>query len=219
MPANPTALIVSCLGIFGMAALVHAADPKAPDLDLPQPLDAGAAKKMLDHPPFTRALNLSESLQLTGVAFVAGKPVATIKDRTTNQTYVVTGEPNAQGWKLASATPASQLKHAEVRIIIGSEEVPVHYSETQMAPAKKGGSMPSKIPTPEEFTGHDDKGNYVRGMPYLSDDDRAKFRDVPREVREKFLEVVHDHREMLFKASHEDRADFVKKVFDSVMKK
>src|SRR6185295_10941171 len=128
--------------------------------------------------------------------------------------YVVTDKPNSQGWRLAEAAPSAQLKRSEVKIYVGSEIVSIHYSDTQMEPPKKG-YMPSKIPTREEFTGHDDKGDYVRAVPYLSDDDRAKFREVPREVREKLLEVVHDHRDKLFKASHEERASFVKKVFDS----
>lgn len=79
--------------------------------------------------------------------------------------------------------------------------------------------MPGKTPSPEEFTGHDDKGAYVCGMVCLSDENRAKMREVPRETREKFLEIVHDHRDTLFKSSHEDRAAFVKRTFDAVMKK
>ncbi len=76
--------------------------------------------------------------------------------------------------------------------------------------------MPSKIPTPEEITGHDEKGAYVRGMPYLNDEDRERFRvSISREVREKFLSIVHDNREVLFKASHEERAAFAKKALDA----
>lgn len=194
------------------------------DPDLPQPFDANAATQLLKQSPFTRAVNLAETLRLTGVAFIDGKPVATVRDTATNQTYVVSDKPNVQGWKLESATPGSQPNRAEARIMIGSELVTVRYSESQIAPAKKGSSskggyMPSKVPTPEEFTGHDDKGAYVRGMVYLSDEDRAKMRDVPRETREKFLEMVHDHRDTLFKSSHEERASFVKQAFDTVMRK
>ena len=219
MRRNRQALKVMCWGFLSLALAVRAAEPKAPDPDLPQPVDPGFAQKLLENPPFTRALNLSDSLSLTGVAYVDGKAVATVKDRTTNKSYVVTDEPNVMGWRLAEASPSSQLRHAEVKIMIGSEIIPVRYNLTLTAAANKG-YMPSKIPTPEEFTGHDDKGPYVRGMSYLNDTDRDRFRkDISSEVRQKFLDVVHDHREMLFKASHEERAAFVKKAFDSVVGK
>ena len=198
--------------MLAMATVLHASDP-----DLPKPLDATVAQGLITNPPFTRALNLSDSLQLTGVASVGGKPVATIKDRSTGKSYVVTDVPNERGWKLAEVTPATEIKRSEVRIYVGSELVSIRYKDAMPAPVKPGSYMPSKIPTKEEYTGKDEKGEYVRGMPYLTDDDRNRFREVPREIREKFLNVVHDHRDMLFKASHEERAAFVKKVYDSVM--
>jgi hypothetical protein len=207
------------LSLLCRGGMLCAAEAMQADPDLPQPLDLDVAQHLLENPPFTRALNLSESLTLTGVAYVQGKAVATIKDRATNKSYVVTDEPNAMGWKLAEATPNTPMKHAEVKLVIGSEIVAVHYRETQLVTTSKG-YMPSKIPTEQEFTGHDEKGAYVRGFAYLSDRDRDRFRsEIPKEVREKFLNIVHDHREMLFKASHEDRAAFVKKAFDAVVGK
>jgi hypothetical protein len=198
--------------VRGVAQEATLADP-----DLPQPLDLSVAAPLVDKPPFTRALNLSESLLLTGVAYVDGKPVATVKDVTTNKSYLVSEEPNAQGWRLAGASPSAQLDRAEVRLMIGTEIVPIRYSETQLTPQKKtGGYMPSRIPSREEFTGRDDKGEYVKASPYLSDADRDKFRNIPRETRDKFINHIHDKREWMFKASHEERATYVKKVFDSM---
>lgn len=214
---------VVCASLLLMSD-THAVEAKPTDPDLPQPLDLNVTQPLLESSPFTRALNLSESLALTGIAYVKGKPVATIMDKITKQRFLVSEEPNAQGWRLAEANANSELKLANVKLIVGTEVVSIRYSDAQIAPEKKGsgggGSYgPSRVPTEQEIMGKDEKGAYIRGMPYLSDDDRAKFRDVPREVREKFLEVVHDHRDTLFKASHEERATFVKKVFDSVMRK
>jgi hypothetical protein len=78
------------------------------------------------------------------------------------------------------------------------------------------GYNPARPPTPEEFTGHDDKGAYVRFSPYLSEADKEKLRNVPRETREKLLNIVHDNRDRMFKYSADERASFVKKVFDAV---
>lgn len=207
------------------ATVVCAADPKPVDPDLPQPLNPAVADSLLQSSPFTRSINLSESLRLTGVAFVGGKPVATVKDRSTGKRYVVTETPNALGWKLADAWPASEVNGIEVRIIVGGEIVELRYADTsggsKARPVSSGSvsSGPSRFPTPQEFTGKDEKGEYVRGVPYLSDSDREKFRNIPRDVREKFLNLVHDHRDTLFKASHEERADFVKKAFDATVGK
>lgn len=215
----PVCWFGACLGVACIVLPAHGVEPVTADPDLPLPLDVNQVLPLLQSPPFTRALNLSESLHLTGVAYVGGKPVATVKDMTTNKSHVVSEEPNSLGWRLAGAAPDARLEHAAVQLMVGNEIVVIRYSESQTTPAKKG-YMPAKIPTPEEFTGHDEKGAYVRGMPYLDDKDRERFRSgIPRETREKFLNIVHDHRDMLFKASHEDRAAFVKKVFDSVVGK
>jgi len=193
----------------------QAADGKLPDPDLPQPVNADIARPLLESPPFTRMLDLSNTLKLTGIAYVHGRPVATLINKTTKQTYVVSEEPNAMGWRLTGVNASPQMKAAEVRIMVGGEIVSIRYSEAQLTPAKKV-YMPSRIPTPEEVMGRDEKGAYVRGMPYLSDEDRERFRgSIPREVREKFLNIVHDHRDMLFRASHEERAAFVKKALDA----
>jgi hypothetical protein len=207
-------------------AVLHGAEPLTGDPDVPMPFDAALAGSLLEHPPFTRALNLSESLLLTGVAYVDGKPVATIKDVTTNKSYLVSDEPNAMGWRLAEASPSTQLDQAEVKLLIGTEIVPVRYNQMQMMPQRRSGSRygsssgynPARPPTAEEFTGRDEKGNYVRASPYLSDSDREKFRNIPRDTRDKFINIIHENRERMFRASHEERAGFVKKVFDAVAK-
>lgn len=212
-----------CLGV---ASLAIGDDPPTADPDIPEPFDSSLFAPLLEHPPFTRALNLSESLLLTGVAYVDGKPVATIKDITTNKNHLVSEQPNALGWKLAGATPSTQLDHAEVKVMIGSEIVAIRYSNTQMQPPPRrswnspgGGYSPSRPPTPEEFTGRDEKGSYVRATPYLSEEDRNKLRDMPRETRDRLINIVHDNRERMFKSSHDERASFVKRVFDSVTRR
>jgi len=225
--ANGRIWTLTCLGAWCAIISLSAVEPKMADPDVPEPFDASVAGALLEHSPFTRALNLSESLLLTGVAYVDGKPVATVKDLKTNQSYLVSDEPNALGWRLAEASPSMRLDQAEVKIMIGTEIVPVRYSETQMVPQRRSGSRsgfsssgynPSRPPTPEEFTGHDDKGAYVRFSPYLSEADREKLRNVSRETREKLINVVHDNRQKMFNYSPDQRASFVKKVFDAVTK-
>lgn len=209
----PWLILIFSIGL--QTARVRAAEPKPADPDLPQPVTAEVARPLLESPPFTRMLDLSDTLKLTGIAYLRGRPVATLVNKLTKQTYIVSEEPNEMGWRLTGVSGNPRMKAAEVKIMVGGEVVSIRYSETQLTPTKKI-YMPSRIPSPEEFTGHDDKGAYVRGVPYLSDEDRERFRrSMPREIREKFLNIVHDHRDMLFRASHEERAAFVKKALDT----
>src|SRR5688572_5071757 len=126
-----------CVGCFMYAVEPILTEPDSADPDVPQPFDPSLIGSLLEHPPFTRALNLSESLLLTGVAYMNGKPVATIKDMSTNKNHVVSEEPNALGWRLAEASPSMRLDQAEVKLMIGSEIVAVRYSDTQMTPQRK----------------------------------------------------------------------------------
>ncbi len=208
--------IALSMGVLSLIEKGIAADAKSADPDLPQPLDLNLAEPLLRSSPFTREINLSDTLKLTGIAYVQGKPMVTLVNRVTKETYLISEEPNAAGWCLAGVNASSTVNRTEVKIMVGGESVTLHFSETQMNPIKKG-YMPSRIPTPEEFTGHDDKGAYVRGSPYLNDEDRDRFRNgISKEAREKFVQIVHDHRELMFKSSHEERAAFVKQTLDAV---
>jgi len=207
-----------CLGLLFSTLLGHA-ETESPEVALPQPLDMSFAESLIANPPFTRSINLSDSLQLTGLAYIDGRPVVTVKDTVANKTHVVTEEPNDLGWTLVETIPGSRLDLADVRLMIDSEIIAVQYSNTQMAPTQKSGTKLARVPTPEEFTGRDSKGPYVRAYAYLSDADRDKVRQAPREVRDKFLQVVHDQRDKLFKASHEQRAAFIKKTYDSMVRR
>ncbi|WP_075090487.1 hypothetical protein [Verrucomicrobium spinosum] len=57
--------------VLGLApALVMAADQPATDPDLPKSFDPSVADGLLAAPPFTRSLDLSDSLVLTGIAIL-----------------------------------------------------------------------------------------------------------------------------------------------------
>ena len=106
------------------------------DTDLPLPLTADHFRELKEKSPFTRALNLAETLRLTGVARVDGKPVATLLDRETKKTYVISEVPNPQGWKLVDVAAANgaALSAVSATISIGGEMVTVHYDERQLNP-------------------------------------------------------------------------------------
>ena len=163
--------------------------------------------------PFTRAINLSDSITLTGIAYVRGKPVATLTDKRTKENFLVSHEPNSRGWTLTEAVPSPELRHTSVKIMVGPEIVTIHYGDAQLAPTTQ-----ARYPTDAEAIRNDENGKpYVRGSVYLPDADRERYyHGLSREAHDKFRDVIRDHREKMFKAAPEERAAFAKKVFDAV---
>ena len=213
---------MAALGAFPASA----AEPTAlaPDPDLPQPLDAMALQKSLTSSPFTRVVDYANTLQLTGLASVNGKPIATLMDRSTKQRYVISEEPNAKGWRLAGVSGTSAIKEASVQLNVGGETVTLHYTPPiAPTPSSSKGSVPanygpSKVPTEQESIGHDDNGKaYVKGSVYLSDEDRDRYHNgLSKEAHDKFREVIRDNRDKMFSLTPEQRTAFAKKIFDHV---
>lgn len=201
------------LGAAWTGGGLHAADGKSSDPDLPQPLDPDVALPPLESSPFTRAINLSDSIALTGIAYVQGVPVATLTDKRTKENILVSKEPNSRGWSLAEAIPGTELRFTSVRIQVGQEIVTIRYGDAQLAPTTQ-----ARYPTDAEAIRHDENGKpYVRGSVYLPDADRERYyRGLSREAHDKFRDVIRANREKMFKASPEERAAFAKKVFDAV---
>jgi hypothetical protein len=62
-----------------LPAATPAVPPSKPvDPDLPQPFDPNTLTAVVENSPFTRIVSISDSLVLTGMAYVDGKPVVTI---------------------------------------------------------------------------------------------------------------------------------------------
>jgi len=204
------ASLIASILILGWQKLAAQADP-----DLPQPVDATAAESLLLNSPFTRALDLSNSLALTGIAFVEGKPVATIMNRATKESYVVSEVPNAQGWKLAETSATKDLKHTEVKIMTGAEIVTVRYGDDQLTPEARKGARPgqsNRSPGPPGSGGEP----RFRSSSYLSDADRDKYRALSDGARDKFRELMRHQVESKPNAPMEEHSAFAQKEFQKI---
>jgi len=113
------------------------------DPDLPQPFDIAAAEEILANSPFTRPLNLAHSLQLTGIAYVGGHPVATFFNKETKGSFVLSEEPNALGWRLAETNPRGAIQRTQVKILVMGELVTVAFGDEQInpGPSRRGMAM------------------------------------------------------------------------------
>lgn len=221
---------LSFLAVCATAPLLAAADgsapaavpaPKAPaiDPDLPQPFDPNAAQSMLENSPFTRALNLSDSLVLTGIAYIKGKPIATIMNKTTKESYVVSEEPNANGWKLAQTTATASLNKAQAKVMIGSEIVTVRYSDDAMTAdtLKKGGFKPGGGDAQDSnHGGNEDRPQRKFNRP--TPEDMQRFQNLSNEAKGKFISVMMQSRERLANASDEERNSFRQSIFNKIEK-
>lgn len=207
-----------CLGFCTLLLKAHAADPKSPlpDPDVPQTFNASIAKSLLDSSPFTRSLNLSDSIVLTGIAYVEGKPVATLLNKATKESYIVSEVPNAQGWKLAETNASTQLQRTQVKIMVNTEVVTVRFSDEQLTPGKKGslpGGGSSNGGGPP--LGPDGQPR-IKSSSLLGEGGRERYMSLSNESRDKYRGIIRDNFESMPNATIEERSAFAKKVFEKI---
>jgi hypothetical protein len=206
----------------GSATSGGAAAPVGPvDPDLPQPFDMNVLGAVVQNSPFTRIVNVSDSLVLTGVAYLDGKPVVTLFDKDKKESLVVTDQPNLKGWTLVEATQASDIKRASAKVNIGGEPVSIRYDAAALTPDamkkdkkdRDGGG--DRGPPPP---GGGDRFN--RGGRGPSDEDRKKYEALSEGAKEKFRSGMREmfSNEKFRNASEEDRRNAIRSMFDKIEK-
>ncbi|MFV1995401.1 MAG: hypothetical protein ACC661_08180, partial [Verrucomicrobiales bacterium] len=104
---------------------------------LPQRVAPEHFAVLMRNSPFTRSLNLSDLLILTGLATMDGKQVATLMNKETKETYVVSEEPNPQGWRMVEVSGNEDLEKVAAKIVIGEGEVvTVRYDKWALKPGE-----------------------------------------------------------------------------------
>lgn len=199
------------------AALVAGAQEADPDL--PQPFDPKSVAPVLENSPFSRMVNLSDNLVLTGIAYVDGKPVATVFNKETKQSSVVGSEPNFQGWTLQEALPAPDVKLSQARIRIGGELVSVRYAsvsaEDLRGERRRDGERSDRGPPPGG------EGDRFRGPSRgPSEEDRKRYESLSEKAREKFRDMMRSKfsDEKFRNAPEEERRNIIRREFDRIEK-
>lgn len=208
-------LLLSLAVTLLSAGVGFAADPADPEL--PQPFDAAVAEPLLSSSPFTRSLNLSDSLVLTGIAYIEGKPVATVLNKATKESYVVSEESNAQGWKLAETSATVALNKTQAKIMVGSEIVTIRYSAEQLTPEtmKKGGFKPGQGGGGGDQR-PDDRSH--RDYPRPDPETIKRWSNLSDEAKSKLRERMMESREKLQNASPEERKAHMEKILEKAEK-
>lgn len=180
-------LIVAALCFLSPSSL-HSSNEE--DFGLPGPVADTQFDSLKARSPFTRVLNLSETLQLTGLAVIDGEEVATIEDRRQGKRFTISGEANEDGWKMVSAESSEDLGKVSATIsVYGEEVVTLTYAETQLRPETQfSGKSQIKIPQgPDRRSLPTDKekrdfGNWVRSrMSKMSEDQRKRVGQLMQE--------------------------------------
>lgn len=210
MKAPVSFCIVSLLLVFSIRGFAE--DTGMPDPDLPQPLDPAFADAVVVQSPFTRSVNLDESLQLTGVAYINGRPVATVLNRATKESFLVSEEPNAQGWRLTGLMAGADLTQTQVQLMVGPEVISMHYGGQQLSPGTDGkGNSMSRL-----AKGGSGKGEKFRASNYLGDGGKEMYAALSSDGRSKFRDLVKAHLEKRPDLTPQQNEAFAKKVYAKI---
>lgn len=199
---------------------------------IPSVVEEGDFSALKGQSPFLRSVNLSDSLILTGLAMVNNEQVATLLNKETKETFVVSSKLNSQGWKMVDLKADPDLEKVAAKVAIeGGEVVTVRYAEWQLKP---GESKPGAGPSTEQGPGPGPGG--MRG-PRGGDGERRgppgggpPGGGPPPEFREKMSQLSEEQRGEMFRKmselrekqpemSREDRGKLMSEMMDRMLQK
>ena len=203
---------ISLFAWISLTACVIAAEP---DPSLPQPFDPSTLETLVTASPFNRSINLADTLILTGLAYMEGKPVAYLLDTETKKTHVVRSIPNDEGWSVVSTFPAKKFEFAQVELKIGGETVTIRANAEAVAASKKGGPPPPSSNAPREGRGpsEGDRG-FNKGKRGPSREDMERFQSAKPETQEKIKNFFRENRDRMMNMAEEDRGNFIRSSVD-----
>lgn len=183
---------------------------------LPKPFDSNQLASLIENPPFTRSVNPSDSLVLSGLAFIEGKPVATLFNTETKESITVSEVPNAKGWTLNEAPVMTDFTRAQAKVSIGGEVVSIRYNKDALTPDKLKKERSSGDSRGGPPSGPPPSGGYERSGPRPSQEDIDRFRSLSESGQAKLREEFMRNRERLMNATPEERSAFVRSTFERV---
>lgn len=179
--------------------------------------------------PFLRSLDLSQSLILTGFARIEGDLYATLLDRETKETHVVSKAANPQGWRMvAVAGNQNDLETVTAQIAMASGEVfAVRFDEQQLKPgeAKPGGGQGGPGGPPQR--GPDGRPVYANFREGISGDGFrgppppemvAKLEKLDEKTRERLIQGIREYRDKNPDVSSEDRQRLFTRMVDEALR-
>jgi hypothetical protein len=141
--------------------------------------------------------------------------MATLLDKVTKRTYVVSDSPNEVGWTLVESTPTTDLKRTQVKVNVAGEVVTIrHDSEAQMETMKKNKTAPggNNSPGPEERR----EGGYSRDRRGPPPEVMERYNKLSDKAKEKLRSHFTENRERIMNMNPEERKSYMEKTFKKV---
>lgn len=176
-------------------------------------VDAKDFTALIGQSPFNRTLNLSGSLVLTGIAKIDDRRVVTLLDTETKKSFVVSDQPNQQGWKMVDINTSNDLELVTAKISVSGEVMNIRYAENTLKP---GESRPGGGSTRTESEGSSQQSGKRRGPP---EDVRQKIGAMSEEQRNKFFTKMREFQQKNPDMNQEDRQNASRKLLEKIAKK
>lgn len=185
--------------LLGFAAAAHAQDNA-----VPAPVTPAQYADLIERPPFRRHLSLSESLVLSGVARLSGRTMVTVWNRASGESFMVTGTPNPQGWRLVSLAEGADLKNVSATIASGSQEITLRFDPDRLIPPKLDNtSRPGRL---------DDRSLAIEALLRTLEPEGAKaFEALDARSQEKFRKAFGNYLAAYPTASSTQRTAFIRR--------
>jgi hypothetical protein len=169
--------------------------------DFPEALSGNDFAALRQTSPFTRVLSLPATYALRGVATINNQQVATLYNRETKKSILVTpnGE-NDAGIALVEVTPASDLEGVAATISFAGDEAELKYELSQIFPqprppgAGKGGEGKEgerRGPSPQD----------IERFKALPEEKQAKLRDYIGHVMRNYPEMSREEKGNLIRGA------------------
>lgn len=228
-PAIASLLVTSLLACASLPGAVaqEVVSAEVPVIPLPVTEDDFAALKASS--PFLRSLDLSQSLKLTGVARIEGQLYATLVDRESKKTHLVTQAANPEGWRMvAVGGNQADLTSVTAEIAMASGEVfAVRYDETQLHPPEaRPGAPGSSQGGPQR--GPDGRPVYANFREGISGDGFrgppppemvAKLEKLDEKTRDRLIQGIREYRDKNPNVSSEDRQRLFTRMVDEELRR
>ncbi len=177
---------------------------------LPQPIGSRHFEALTGNSPFLRPLNLTETYVLRGIARIDGEPVATLFNRETKKSVLVTtNKANAERMQLVAVNEADAIlgiTAITATITFDGEKVELKFEPERVAPAPKSSEQHGG---PGQGA-HGEKGGDHGKRRGPSKEERARYEGLSEEKKAKFRTFMGQTMRKYPNLSREERGNMIR---------
>ena len=150
--------------------------------------------------PFTRVLSLPETYALRGVATINDVQVATLYNRETKKTLVVTPDGNnAAGISLVGVAPSPSLEGVTAKISFAGDEAELKYELSQIFPQPRAPGSGGEVKREGERKGPSPQD--IERFKALPEEKQAKLRDYIGHVMRSYPDMSREEKGNLIRGA------------------